>query len=83
MEASRVATTDPFVNRTLLDFRLKPDGEAIDLGVAIDHVTGTAEGNSPDAGPLERGEPMSGEQGKFPAIPAWLLDEWPLANRGQ
>lgn len=83
MEASKVATTDPFVNRTLFDFRLSPDSEAIDLGISVGRVKDKTEGEAPDAGPLELNEPMYGEQGMFPAIPKWLLDEWPLANRGQ
>ena len=82
MEASRVATADPFVDRSLFDFRLKPDSEAIDLGIALGRVKDNTEGEAPDVGPLELNEPMYGEQGSFPAIPEWLLDEWPLDNRG-
>jgi hypothetical protein len=75
MEASRVATADPFVNRAQWDFRLKPDSEAIDVGIALEHITGKIAGRAPDAGPLECGMPMHGDQGRFPEVPAWLLKD--------
>jgi len=83
MLASRVAAADPFVNRGSFDLRLTPDSEAIDLGLRVGNVTGRAEGKAPDAGALELGQEIYGEKGQFPAIPAWLLKEWPLAKRGE
>jgi hypothetical protein len=69
---SRLAEGDPFVNRTLGDFRLKPGSEAIDLGVVLDRVSTEWTGSAPDAGPLEFGRSLIDEPGRFPTLPAWL-----------
>jgi len=83
MEASRVAMADPFVNRAAFDFGLRPDSEAIDLGLTLEHVTGKVVGQAADAGPLEFGAPPDSEAQQLPPIPPWLLQEWPLTNRGK
>jgi len=83
MEQSIVVQADPFVNRAAFDFRLKPDCPAVDAGIAIHYVTGEHAGRAPDAGALELGDAIYGEQGRFPEIPKWLLEEWPLSKRGQ
>jgi hypothetical protein len=82
-QASRLATADPFVDRAKFDFRLKPDAPAVGLGIPFPHLTPEGQGKAPDAGALELGEEIYGEKGKFPEIPKWLLDEWPLSKRGQ
>jgi len=80
---SIVSTADPFVNRAVLDLRLKPGSVAVDMGLPIPFVTDNAKDNKPDAGALELGEEIYGEKGKFPEIPPWLLTEWPISRRGQ
>ena len=80
---SKAAIADPFVDRANLDFRLKPDSAALDMGCPIPHVSPKPQGKAPDAGALELGETLYGEKGKLPQIPKWLLAEWPLARRGQ
>ena len=79
---NRVATADPFVDRANFDFRLKEGAEAVDAGIALPGIAANVQGAAPDAGALELGEAMTGEQGKFPEIPKWLLEEWPLTRRG-
>jgi hypothetical protein len=59
------------------------DAAALDLGIPLPHLTGKPQGKAPDAGALELGDELLGEKSKFPTIPQWLLDEWPLARRGQ
>jgi len=80
---SKVAAADPFVDRAHFDFRLKTDSEAVDMGIRVPGVTTKVQGAAPDVGPLEVGEEPSGAAGKFPEIPRWLLEEWPLSKRGQ
>lgn len=82
-QGCKLAAGDPFVDRAKLDFRLKPESEAAGLGIPFPHLTPEAEGKTPAAGALEPGDELYGEKGKFPEIPQWLLDEWPLAKRGQ
>jgi len=79
-ESSRLATADPFIDRAGFDFRLRPDSDAVDMGIALDQFPHSIAGSTPDAGALESGEAMDG---KFPAIPEWLLREWPLDRRGR
>ena len=62
------------------DFRLKPDSEAIDMGIPLPLVTTAYKGTAPDTGVLEFGEDMYGIEGKFPRLPGWLLKEWPLGR---
>jgi len=83
MQEAKLATADPFMDRAGFDFRLKPGSEAIGLGKPIPFVTDKPEGTAPDVGALELGQEMTGEKGKFPEIPKWLLEEWPLTKRGQ
>ncbi|MFC1805840.1 right-handed parallel beta-helix repeat-containing protein [Planctomycetota bacterium] len=83
MESSKLATGDPFVDRGRFDFRLKPDAGAIDLGIAIPNLVRQPQGKAPDAGALELGDDIYGPKGRFPTIPQWLLDEWPLSKRGR
>jgi len=83
MRDSKAAAGDPFVDRARFDFRLKPDAEAIDMAAAIPHLVPKPEGKAPDAGAVELGQALSGEGSQFPPIPRWLLEEWPLAKRGQ
>jgi hypothetical protein len=40
-----------------LDFRLKPDGKAVDAGVAIPTVNDGFAGRAPDLGAIEAGQP--------------------------
>jgi len=82
-QACKLAAADPFVDRAKFDFRLKPDSEAIGLGIPFPHLTPEAREKAPAAGALEPGDEAFGEKGKFPEIPKWLLDEWPLSKRGQ
>ena len=82
-QASTVATADPFAERATFDFRLKPDAEAVGLGVPFPHLTPEMQEKAPSAGALELGDEIHGEKGRFPEIPQWLLDEWPLSKRGQ
>ncbi|HPD13509.1 MAG TPA: right-handed parallel beta-helix repeat-containing protein [Planctomycetota bacterium] len=81
--ASKFAAADPFVDRAKFDFRLKPDSQAIGLGIPFPHLTPEGKDKAPSAGALEPGDEVFGEKGKFPEIPQWLLDEWPLSRRGQ
>ena len=37
-------------------------------------VSTTGKGSATDAGPLEFGQLLDGEEGKFPATPSWLTD---------
>jgi len=78
---NRVVAEDPFVDRARFDFRLKAGSAAVDLGMKLPFITANRKGKAPDAGALELGEAMFGEEGKFPTIPAWLLEEWPLSYR--
>jgi len=80
---SKLAESDPFVERSAFDFRLKEGSAAVDVGVPVPHITVRGEGVVPDVGALEFGEELYGEEGKFPTIPKWLLEEWPLSKRGQ
>lgn len=81
--ACKLATADPFVDRAKGDLRLKPDSEAVGLGIPFPHLAPELKGKMPSAGALEPGDEMFGERGKFPEIPQWLLNEWPLLNRGR
>ena len=73
---NRIAVEDPFVDRTKLDFRLKPGSVAVDMGAKLSILSANMKGDAPDAGALELGE-----ENKFPTIPDWLLKEWPLSYR--
>jgi len=83
MEGSRIAPADPFVDRAKLDFRLRPGSAAIDLGIRLPGLVEKPAGKAPDAGALELGDELYGDEGRFPEIPKWLLDEWPLSSRGR
>lgn len=76
--ASKLAGSDPFVDRKNFDFRLKEGSDAIDIGMRIPYVTTNVKGTAPDAGAIE-----FGEKGNFPTIPDWLLEEWSPSMRGQ
>jgi hypothetical protein len=78
-----VASGDPFVDRTKFDVRLKPGSAALEMGRPIENVTSAPEGKKPAVGALDAGDEIYGQKGKFPTIPQWLLDEWPLSKRGQ
>jgi hypothetical protein len=80
---SRLAAADPFVGRQNFDLRIKPDAEAVDLGMVVPHLSGEVKGQGPDAGAIELGEEIQGEKSRFPEIPKWLLDEWPPSRRGE
>jgi hypothetical protein len=79
MIGSKLAAGDPFVDRARFDFRLRPDSAAVDLGIPLPNLAFKPQGKAPDAGALELGD----ERARLPEIPQWLLDEWPLARRGQ
>ena len=83
LKGGTLAASDPFVDRRAFDVRLKAGSDAVDKGIPIFGVTDAAKGTAPDVGALELGEAIYGQAGKFPAIPSWLLKEWPLSNRGQ
>jgi len=74
----RAVDQDPFVGRGNMDFRLKADSPCVDAGSPLHILSAKAVGAGPDAGALEVGEEM---KDKFPVIPQWLLDEWPLSKR--
>ncbi|NVB41514.1 right-handed parallel beta-helix repeat-containing protein [Pseudenhygromyxa sp. WMMC2535] len=59
VEGNLVVPDDaPYVDATNLDFRLRDDAEAIDIGVELPGITDGFTGAAPDAGALERGESM-------------------------
>ena len=41
-----------------LDFRLRPESEAVDTGLILPNVNDDFRGNAPDLGALEAGQPM-------------------------